>query len=120
MLFSNSTRPAMAAIVTLVLAPGAGAAQTLAVGRPAPFRTWTGYEVGMNPSAVAAAGFEGGGGQGGAYGRDAFFENTRVVQLNTGRGTMGPVTNLPAVEQTNDVAAADLNGDGRPDLVAIS
>jgi hypothetical protein len=33
---------------------------------------------------------------------------------------MGPVTSLPATEQTNDVAAADLNGDGRPDLVAIS
>ena len=120
MLFSNSTRPAMAAIVTLVLAPGAGAAQILAIGQPAPFRTWTGYEVGMNPSAVAAADFDGDGDPDVAYGRHAFFENTLVVQMNSGRGSMGPATNLPAVEQTNDVAAADLNGDGRPDLVAIS
>jgi hypothetical protein len=74
----------------------------------------------MNPFAVAAADFDGDGDPDVAYARHAFFDNTLVVQLNTGRGAMGPVNNLPAIEQTNDVAAADLNGDGRPDLVAIS
>src|SRR5262245_22431362 len=116
----RSARSTVAAIATLVLVAAAIPARALAAGRPAPFRTWVGYEVGMNPFAVAAADFDGDGDRDVAYGRQAFFENTLVVQLNIGRGAMGPVTNLPAVEQTNDVAAADLNEDGRPDLVAIS
>ena len=45
--FSSSTRSTMAALATLILVPGVVAAQTLAVVRPAPFRTWVGYEVAL-------------------------------------------------------------------------
>jgi hypothetical protein len=100
-----------------IAAPAAGG------GRPGDahrFATWTGYEVGRNPQAVTAADFNGDGAPDVAYGHLSFVHNTIAVQLNLGDGTMGNVASYPAQDQTNDIVASDLNGDGHVDLVAIS
>ncbi len=80
-MISNSTmRSLTVAIATLVCVSGAVAEEITAIpGRPAPFRAWTGYEVGMNPVAVAAADFDGDGDPDVAYGRYTFVNNTLVV-----------------------------------------
>jgi hypothetical protein len=99
------------------LAPAAGGGR---LGDAARFHTWTGYEVGKYPQAVAAADFDGDGSVDVAFAHLSFVHNTIGVQLNLGDGTMGPVVGYPAANQTNDLVAADLNGDGSPDLVAAS
>ena len=76
--------------------------------------------MGLHPQAVAAADFDGDGSVDVAYAHLSFVHNTIAVQMNLGDGTMGPVVGYPAADQTNDLVAADLNGDGSPDLVAAS
>src|SRR5690349_5586794 len=39
--------------------------------------------------------------------------NAASVMLNNGDGTFGPRVDYPAAGQTQDVAAADFNGDGK-------
>lgn len=90
------------------------------LGDASRFATWTGYEVGKNPSSVAVADFNGDGRPDAAYAHHAWLNNTIAVQTNIGDGTMGDVTSYPAADMTLKIAAADLNADGHPDLVAIS
>ena len=42
------------------------------------------------------------------------------VLLNTGNGTFAPKVDYPTGTQPLSVAAADLNGDGKPDLAAAN
>ena len=115
-------------------APGPGlpgtvqavAAPPLAGGLPGDagrFATWTGYEVGTNPAAVATADFDGDGRPDVAYAHHSFLHNAIAVQLNVGGGTLGNATSYPAADETSRIAAADLNGrrpprPGRPSATA--
>lgn len=106
-----------AASVRSAASPPAAGGQ---LGDASRFATWTGYEVGKNPSGVAVADFNGDGRPDVAYAHRAFLDNTIAVQTNIGGGTVGDVTSYPAADQTVKIASADLNADGHPDLVAIS
>jgi hypothetical protein len=84
------------------------------------FNTWTGYEVGRSPTAVATADFDGDGRLDVAYAHYAFFNNFLTVQLTAGKGTMGKTKSYPAQDLSTDLATADLNGDTHPDLVSTA
>ena len=47
-----------------------------------------------------------------------FVKRLQLRQFNMGNGTFAPMLNYDAGTDTYAVATADLNSDGRPDLVA--
>jgi hypothetical protein len=122
------SRSVVAVTVALTLAAAAMLASPASanqVGDAGRFDTWTGYDVGRSPVAVATADFNGDGAPDVAWARHDFFHgqvigNTMVVQMNLGEGTLGEAVSYPAVDDSNDIAVGDLNGDGAPDLVVVS
>ena len=98
-------------------------AQASRPGDGSRFDTWTGYDIGRAPTAVATGDFNGDRAVDVAWARDAFgdfgdpdFENSVAVSLNIGDGTLDEVRGFPAVEQSTDIVAADLDGDRDLDL----
>jgi hypothetical protein len=71
------------------------------------------YQVGLSPSAIASADFNGDGKCDLAVVNSA--DGTLSVLLGNGDGSFGSATTF-AVDG-GSIAAGDLNGDGRPDLV---
>jgi hypothetical protein len=82
--------------------------------------TWTGADVGRFPVAVVAANLNGDARPDLAWGRDDFSQDSITVQLTDPSGKLGAPQRYPAALDVQDVAAGDLNGDGRRDLVAVS
>ncbi len=125
----ETNRPVSRWLVVAVLV--AGSAMAVQIGAAAPasagqvgdagrFDTWTGYDIGRFPVSVVAGNFTGDGAADVAWARHDFFNNTISVQRNLGDGTMSSVTTYPASPSSTDLAAGDVNGDGNPDLVAVS
>jgi FG-GAP-like repeat/RTX calcium-binding nonapeptide repeat (4 copies) len=109
---------ALVPLVALTLAPEW--AMATQPGDASRFDTWTGYDAGRFPVAVAVDDFNGDGAADVAWGRDDFFENDLGISLNLGEGTLAEVVEYPATDQTSDVKTADLEGDGDADVAAIS
>ena len=60
-----------------------------------------------------------------AWARRDFFTgqvpgNSIAVQLNLGDGTLSAVVDYPAVDNSTDIAAGDIDGDNDVDLVAVA
>jgi hypothetical protein len=70
--------------------------------------------------AAATGDFNGDGHVDVAWARNDFFQNQMEVQLNLGDGTLGTPKGYPAVSWSNDMKAADLDGDLDLDLVVVS
>ncbi len=112
----------VAGLLAIGLMQVAGATSLGDAGR---FDTWVGYPVGRSPSAVATADFNGDALVDAAWARRDFFTgqvvgNSLAVQLNLGDGTLSDVVNYPAVDNSNDVAAGDIDGDNDVDLVSVA
>lgn len=114
-------------VVTLAALSLAGIASSPAqAARPGDgdrFDTWVGYDVGRAPTAVAAGDFNADGAVDVAWARDAFadfgdpdFTNSVEVSMNLGEGSLDQARGFPAVEQSTDIATADLDGDDDLDL----
>ena len=84
------------------------------------YDTWTGYPVGQFLEAVVAADLDGDGAPDLAWARAGSPDNQMMVQLNRGNGSFAPAVGYPAVGRSNDIQAADLDGDTHVDLVVIS
>jgi hypothetical protein len=82
--------------------------------------SWTGVDVGRFTVAVVASDLNGDGRQDLAWGRDDFSQDSITVQLSGPNGRLGAPHAYPAALDVQDIAAGDLNGDGRRDLVAVS
>lgn len=109
---------ALAPVIALTLtAAPASATQPGDAGR---FDTWTGYDAGRFPVSVAAADFNADGAADAAWAREDFFEPTLGVSLNLGEGTLAEVVEYPASAQSQDIKAADIDGDGDIDLASIA
>jgi hypothetical protein len=84
------------------------------------FNTWSGYSTLRFPEAVATGDFNADGAVDVAFARSDFFAQGMTVQLNAGDGTMGPATSYPATDESSDIKAGDLDGDGDLDLAVVS
>ena len=105
---------------TLVAAAVFGVVPSAGASSAVKFPGWTGADVGRFTVAVAAADLNGDGRADLAWGRDDFFNDTITVQLTGLGGRLGAPQPYPAVAMVKDIAAGDLNGDGRRDLVAVA
>ena len=119
-------RPAAAALVAAATFAGlvAAAPASLAtqVGDAGRFQTWTGYDAGRRLQAVVSADLNGDGAPDAAWARSDFFTgtvpgNSISVQLNLGDGTLSEPVHFQATDESTDIAAADLEGDGDLDLI---
>jgi len=84
------------------------------------FNTWSGYPSLRFPEGVTTGDFNADGATDVAFARSDFFAQGMTVQLNQGDGTMGPAVSYPATDESSDIKAGDLDGDGDLDLAVVS
>jgi FG-GAP-like repeat len=81
------------------------------------FATPTSVAVGTNPVGVVVADFDGDGEVDFAVANGAAGPNNISVVTGKGDGTFAPPQHLSASSTPTGIAAGDLNGDGRADVV---
>jgi uncharacterized protein (TIGR03437 family) len=105
-----------------------GGVSILLGNRDATFSTATAYKAGVAPRSLAVADFNGDGkldvatANGGSLGNPNLPADTGSVSvlLGNGDGTLRPAVTLAAGNAPWSIAAPDMNGDGRPDLVVAN
>jgi hypothetical protein len=107
-----------ALLTTAALAAGAQAA-TPAFAPYASYPTGSGSGPGPAPVTTVAADFTGDGRPDVAT-TNNFGQGPVLVVRNTGAGAFGPATSVPGSTGVQSLAAGDLNGDGRQDLVGMT
>ncbi len=105
---------AVACVAMLAIASPAWAAPEVSFSGP------TNFGAGNNPYSVAAADLNGDGKPDLAVANYALFENSVSVLLGNGDGTFAAAQNLGTGFNPISVAAADLNGDDKPDLAVAN
>ncbi len=118
---SGQERRVMRVVVTLLLALALG---NLANATTIAFKPPVSYPVGANPMAVSVGDFNGDGKLDLAVVNHGFSDTGDdggvSILLGNGDGTFQAARNFGAGKQTESIAIADFNSDGRLDIIAVS
>jgi hypothetical protein len=102
---------------------GSGTITVLTNNRSGGFVSNTACQVGFQPRSVVAADINGDGWPDlitATANVDGTTGNTLTVLTNNGSGVFGFYATIAVVQAPNTVVAADVNGDGKPDLITAS
>src|SRR2546422_166074 len=111
----RSVRPASVGALCLVLVLAATAP---ASAQPVSFNAPTNLPVGLNPSSVAVAGFNGGSDPDLAVANDGSSDVS--ILLGGAGGSFAAATNFGVGSSPRSVAVGDFNGDSDPDLAVAN